>query len=1015
MGVKVLGENEFIQLIQIKIVENFQLIIMISDEEQRELKKAQTDKELKRVFKKITSKNPDEYFPTMELRNLGYMRKHCESCEAFFWTTNEERKVCGDPACSGGFQVVKDNPSKVKLSFIEVWEKIVEILEPRGYKPIKRYPCVARWNPTSEFTIASISAFQPYVITGEVEPPAKKLIIPQFCLRFNDIPNVGLTGSHACGFVMIGQHSFVSPEKWNQGELFMDIHDFIHEGVGLPLEEITIHEDSWAGGGNFGCSLEFFSRGVELFNQVYMMFEQTPEGPRELKLKVLDMGLGQERVAWFSQGTPNMYEAIFPYVLSKLRDITKINLDLDLYNKFSQYSAYLNIDEVDDMKEAWHQVSDKLGMDVKKLKEAILPMTALYSIAEHARSLLFAINDGKLPSNVGGGYNLRVIFRRALSFIDQFNWNINMADVCGWHAKELERIFPEVSEHLEEIREILDVEKKKFYATKRKAGKILENILKKGEISTETLIELYDSNGISPDMVKSTAKKYGIKVKIPDDFYSLIVERHEKIEQIHATERGIELDLADIPETKSLYYNDYTITSNEAKVLKILDKKVILDKSVAYPTSGGQVHDVGKINGQKFNDVIKQGNYTIHILEEIPKFKQNDIVKIEVDKAWRKQLSQHHTATHIVNAAAREVLGSHVNQAGAKKTLKNSHLDITHYEQIPKDKLLEIEKKANEIVNKSIDLYLDFVPRTEAEQKYGMAIYQGGAVPGKNLRIVEIPGIDVEACGGTHLNNTSESGYIHITKSQKIQDGVVRLTFVAGNATDKLREKHKIILDDLKLILNVERKQLVGRVKELLEKWKNINKSLKSGRADESDLQLTSSETFEGGVLSEISQIFNTKKEEIPNKVQKYFSEWSEAIKKLTKLKKYLSKDYTDNLIKKSETFGKSKLIIVTYSNLDQKDIQNISSNIMQYSDNVITLFFNENDKGTAVMGMVDSSAAKFTDLNMGDFIQAETHYFKGKGGGRKDFGQGFIHKKNAETSSIKNHFYKKLLEMKEE
>ncbi|HEC37374.1 MAG TPA: alanine--tRNA ligase, partial [bacterium] len=312
---------------------------MISDEEQKELKKAQTDKELKRVFKKITSKNPDEYFPTNELRSLGYIRKQCERCQAYFWTTREERKVCGDPACSGGFQVVIDNPSKIKLSFIEVWEKIVEILEPRGYKPIKRYPCVARWNPTSEFTIASISAFQPYVITGEVEPPAKKLIIPQFCLRFNDIENVGITGSHNTGFVMIGQHTFVSPSEWNQGELFMDIHDFIHEGVGLPLEEITIHEDSWAGGGSFGCSLEFFSRGVELFNQVYTMFEQTPEGPRELKLKVLDMGLGQERVAWFSQGTPNMYEAIFPDVLSKLRDITKINLDLDLYNEFSQYSA----------------------------------------------------------------------------------------------------------------------------------------------------------------------------------------------------------------------------------------------------------------------------------------------------------------------------------------------------------------------------------------------------------------------------------------------------------------------------------------------------------------------------------------------------------------------------------------------------------------------------------------------------------------------------------------------------
>jgi len=601
---------------------------VLSDKEQLELKDAHTDKELKQVFKIIASKNPESYFPTKELKGLGYIRKKCECCGTFFWTTLKDREVCGDPACSGGFQVVVDNPSKIKLSFIGVWEKIVEILEPRGYVPIKRYPCVARWNPTSEFTIASISAFQPYVITGEVEPPAKKLVIPQFCLRFNDIENVGVTGSHCTGFVMIGQHAFVSPEEWDQDQLFMDIHDFIHKGVGLPLEEITIHEDSWAGGGSFGCSLEFFSRGVEMFNQVYTMFEQTLEGPKELKLKVLDMGLGQDRVAWFSQGTPNIYEAIFPYVLSKLRDITKIELELELYDQFSQYSAYLNIDEVDDMDEAWQRVAKELNISVKELRNKIMPMTALYSIAEHARSLLFAINDGKLPSNVGGGYNLRVIFRRAISFIDKFKWDIDMANVCVWHAKELKGIFPEVSEHLDEIREILDVEREKFYATKKKAGKILEKMLKKGEVSTKKLIELYDSNGISPDMVKSTAKKYGMKVNIPDDFYKLVVERHEITEQDHATRKEVELDLEVIPETKSLYYYDYTDTSNEAKVLKIIDKMVVLDKTVTYPTSGGQLHDVGTINGQNFSDAFKQGNYTVHVMDDKPNFTEGDTVKV---------------------------------------------------------------------------------------------------------------------------------------------------------------------------------------------------------------------------------------------------------------------------------------------------------------------------------------------------------------------------------------------------
>ncbi|UCD00504.1 MAG: alanine--tRNA ligase [Promethearchaeota archaeon] len=978
-------------------------------EEQEELKTAQTDKDLKRIFKKIASKNPDSYFPTKELRELGYMRKNCECCGAFFWTTLKERDVCGDPVCSGGFQVVIDNPSKIKLSFIGVWEKIVEILEPRGYVPIKRYPCVARWNPTSEFTIASISAFQPYVITGEVEPPAKKLIIPQFCLRFNDIENVGITGAHNTGFVMIGQHSFVPPEEWNQGELFIDIHDFIHIGIGLAKEEITIHEDSWAGGGSFGCSLEFFSRGVELFNQVYTMFEQTPEGPRELKLKVLDMGLGQERVAWFSQGTPNMYEAIFPYVLSKLREITKIELDLELYNQFSQYSAYLNIDEVDDMDEAWDHVANELKIGVKELRSKIMPMTALYSIAEHARSLLFAINDGKLPSNVGGGYNLRVIFRRAISFIDKFYWDIDMADVCQWHAKELEGIFPEISEHLYEIREILNVEREKFYTTKKKAGKILEKILKKGDISIETLIELYDSNGISPDMVKTAAKKHGVKINIPDDFYSLVVERHEIAEQVHATGKELELNLEGIPETKSLYYYDYTEISNEAKVLKIIDNLVVLDKSVVYPTSGGQLHDIGNINGQSFSDAFKQGNYTIHVLDEKPNFKEGDIVKVEVDKEWRTQLSQHHTATHIVNAAAREVLGSHINQAGAKKTLKNSHLDITHYEQIPREKLLEIEKKANDFVEKSIDVHLDFIPRSEAEQKYGMTIYQGGAVPGKNLRIVEVPGVDVEACGGTHLNNTSETGYIHITKSQKIQDGIVRLTFVAGKATDKLKEKHKRILDEIKGILGVDRKELVGRVKELFEKWKNINKALKSGKIDNSDLQLNSSELFEGDVLSEISQFLNIKKDDIPSKIQKFYNEWTEGIKKIKQMKNILNEDYIKDLVHNAQKFQEYKLVIESFDSLSQNDLKNFSVRVMKHSEDLIAIFLNKTDEGMMVLGMTSTKPFEESEFNIGNFVKECVEIYGGKGGGKKDYGQGFINDKNLSVDEVKSYIIDKL------
>ncbi|MBY9019968.1 MAG: alanine--tRNA ligase [Candidatus Lokiarchaeota archaeon] len=981
---------------------------MLTKEQILRLKDSKTEKEIKKVFKKIASEDPDSYFPTKELKELGYMRKICEICDTYFWTTHKERKICGDPACEGGFQVA-GKPLPQKLSYIGVWNKIVEILEPRGYKPIKRYPCVARWNPTSEFTIASISAFQPYVVSGEVEPPAKKLIIPQFCLRFNDIENVGITGSHNTGFIMVGQHFFGTPQEWNQGELFLDIHAFIHEGVGLPKEEITIHEDSWAGGGSFGCSLEFFSRGVELFNQVYTLFEQTPDGPQELKLKVLDMGLGQERVAWFSQGTPNIYEATFPDVISKLREITKVKTHFDLYNDFSRYSAYLNIEEVDDMDAAWEKVGIELNMDVNDLREKILPMTAIYSIADHARTLLFAINDGKLPSNVGGGYNLRVILRRALNFIDKFGWDIEISDVCNWHAKELYELFPEVSERLDEIKKILTIEKEKFYATKRKASKILEKLLVEGDISTETLIDIYDSRGINPEMVKDTATKLGKKIKIPDNFYSLVVERHESKEKIDIKPNEIKLDLSNVLETKSLYYYNYTETSNNAKVLKIIGNNVVLNQSVAYPTSGGQLHDIGTINGQKFNIVFKQGNHIVHVLSEKPKFIEGESVKVEVDKNWRTQLSQHHTATHIVNAAARFVLGAHINQAGAKKTMEHSNLDITHYEQISREELLLIEKKANEIVDNAIDMKLFFIPRSEAEKRYGMTIYQGGAVPGKNIRIVEIPDVDVEACGGTHLNNTSETGRIKIIKTQKIQDGVVRLTFTAGSATKGLEDEESRILDHLKTLLDVPQNQIVIRVEELLEKWKNLNKSLQTGKIDENDLTLESEFIHETNILTELSRILNTKKEDVPLKVNKIYSEWKNAKSKLKDVENLYDEKSIELLIKAAIPLMGTKIILKTFDNLSLNEIKNLSVKILHMSEELSTIVINKDEKGIVVIGMVGKELLKKSDFNMGNLVKKIASKYSGKGGGKNDYGQVFIGDKDLEVEEVVNFVRKNL------
>ncbi|MCK5283341.1 MAG: alanine--tRNA ligase [Nanoarchaeota archaeon] len=841
-----------------------------------------SDKEVKKWFKKEASKNFEKYYPVGVLKKEGFVRKRCK-CGTNFWTVNEDQESCGDPACSGGFSFFGKSPAKKEMDYIGVWKEFSRLFSKWGYTPIPRYPVVARWRDDTDFVQASIYDFQPYVVSGEVEPPANPLVVPQFSLRFNDIDNVGITGAHYTGFVMIGQHAFDTKETWDQARYFRDIHNWLKIGLGLPNSEITFHEDSWAGGGNFGPCIEYFSRGLELGNQVYTMFEQTASGNKELALKVLDMGMGHERNAWFTKGASTSYETTFPTVCKKMFKLTGVKVDNDLMKRFLPYSAYLNVDEVDNIDKVWGDVAKKISVDKVELKENIIPLSAVFSVAEHSRALLVALSDGALPSNVGGGYNLRVILRRALSFIDKYSWNVDMNDIAEWHASYLKPLFPELSENLENVKKIMDVEKEKYKATRQKTRQIVSKLIDK-KITEDKLIELYDSNGISPELVKEEARKNGKDVIVPDDFYAKVAERHSQKEQEHATIKEDKLDLKNIADTEALYYGDYLKLTNKANVLKIIGNDVIVDKTAAYPTSGGQVHDIAFLNGQKTADIFKQGAIIVHRLEEKPKFRVGEEIRVEIEPEQRKQLAQHHTATHIVNAAARKVLGDHINQAGAKKTGEKAHLDVTHYENISEEDVKRIEKLANDIVNKDIEIKKSFLARNEAEKRYGLRIYQGGAVPGKKIRVVDIKGRDIEACGGTHLNKTKETGKIKIIKTNKIQDGVVRITFTAGKAAEKREEKVEGILEEAAKLLSVEINEIPARAEELFEKWKKAKKSLKKGRIVEiAELELERLEKFEGDVLAKTASILNTQKEHIINTLSRFKKELEEMKEKISK------------------------------------------------------------------------------------------------------------------------------------
>jgi alanyl-tRNA synthetase len=747
------------------------------------------DKQLKEKYKTVFSKNPENY-PIKAIKSLGMKRGQCK-CGRFFWAVDSN--TCGDPECTGGYTF--GDKQKKGIDYINLWKKLCKHLP--DYTPIKRYPVVARWRDDLFFVEASIDNFIPFVVNGIADPPANPLLVPQICMRFNDLDNVGITGAHYSGFVMVGQHRF-ERTGYDFNKYLLDLWEWFEKGLNLKPEHVILHEDVWVGSGNFGPCIEFFSGGLELANQVYMQYTETEKGKRDLALKVLDMGLGYERNVWFSQGASTSYETTFPTVVKILKQKTGIKVNDKIVKDFLPYSSLLNLDEIENAGKVWKEIAAKLGLDVKELTQAIIPLSGIYAIADHTRSLLFAITDGALPSNVGGGYNLRVMLRRCFSIMNRYNWEIDIVRVMEEHAKYL-RLFPGLG--ADKMEEIIAIEKDRYDALKKKA-----RLISGKSFSEQKLIELYDSQGISPEMIGA---------KIPEDFYSKVAERHE-----HEKKERIGLDLSEFPETKGLYYDSGGF---DAKVLGEKDGWFVLDRTAFYPEGGGQECDLGTIDGKRVLDVQRFGNVIGHKVDG----KISGVVKGVVDMERRTQLKQHHTAVHLINTGSRKILGNHVWQAGAGKSVEKAHLDITHYKGLTDKETKAIEKLANIYVKKGLDIEKSFMERSEAEKKYGMRLYQGGAVPGKEIRVVKINDIDVEACGGLHLDNTKDVGKIYVTGSERIQDGVVRINIVAGDAAEQYENKMTAIYDELQKLVGkgtMGSTDVVKGVKLIFEKWKRARR-----------------------------------------------------------------------------------------------------------------------------------------------------------------------------------------------
>ena len=719
----------------------------------------------------------------------GFVRKKCKKCGSFFWTFDKERELCGDAPCVD-YTFIKHPSGKKKYDLSSMREAFLSFFEKNGHKRLHRYPVIARWRSDVYLTIASIADFQPHVTSGEVPPPANPLVISQPSIRLNDLEEVGRSGRHLTMFEMMGHHAFNNHEKvyWSE-ETARYCHEFLNS-IGVKKEDVTYKEAEWSGGGNAGPCLEVLAGGLEVATLVFMNLKSDEKGKylvkgerySEMPMRVVDTGYGLERLVWLTHGSETVYDAVFPEMISFLK------------------------------KEA----------GTPKDKET---MHALYAIADHTRCLAFMLGDGIIPSNAEAGYLARLIIRRALRLLSKASLDIPLSILVEKHVDNLSKDFPELKESKERIKEILERETEKFYSTISKGKRLVARyVSKEKSIPIDKLIEFYDTYGIPPEIVKEVAD-----VDIPENFDSMVAQLHSMAKE---TKKERKFPYT----TELLFYEEPYEKEFDAEVIwngKVNGKNaVILNKTLFYPEGGGQESDTGFLSNSKKWKVMKaekNGDAVLHFVDKPISSKK---VHGRIDWERRYAMMRHHTATHIINASARGILGSHIWQAGSQLDENEARLDVSHYKRISPDEIKQIEKRANEIVMEGKEVKKYWMKREDAEKKHGFHLYQGGAPKGRMLRIVEIPGIEVEACGGTHVDNTAEIGFIKIIGTERVQDGVERIKFCAGEKAIEYVQKQEKILKEASDILAVEPSMLPKTVKRFFEEWKKLKKQVEKLQQD---------------------------------------------------------------------------------------------------------------------------------------------------------------------------------------
>ncbi|NLZ30126.1 MAG: alanine--tRNA ligase, partial [Methanomicrobiales archaeon] len=548
-------------------------------------------------------------------RSQGFERKVCTSCGAAFWTRDPEQEFCGDAPCVT-YNFI-GNPVFRSHTVDEMREAFLSFFERHGHTRLERYPVAARWRDDIYLTIASIADFQPLVTGGVVPPPANPLTISQPCIRLNDLDSVGKSGRHLTLFEMMAHHAFNTPEEqiyWKDETVAL-CDEFI-ASIGGDLDRVSYKEHPWYGGGNAGASVEVLIGGLEVATLVFMNLgrQKTNQPPVEidgelyypLRLNIVDTGYGLERFVWASKGSPTIYDAVFPEMVSRLTRSAHLEdlLDNPEFTKIMGLSArFAGVMDISgtNLYNLRKKVAEAIDVPLEKLERIVIPIEKVYSIADHTRCLAYMLGDCIVPSNVREGYLTRLVLRRTLRMMNDLSMDENLADLI---EAQMQVVGTESFEQdVRVVREIVENEVARYASTLKRGTRIVQKTArsyrtKSTRIPLREVITLYDSHGIPPEMVRDVAAAEGAVVEIPDNFYSLIAEIHSEAQRVAEAEDPLAAyrERAEaLPPTKKLYYEQPGEVEFEAIVLDYFDGFVVLDQTLFYPEGGGQPSDTGTL------------------------------------------------------------------------------------------------------------------------------------------------------------------------------------------------------------------------------------------------------------------------------------------------------------------------------------------------------------------------------------------------------------------------------------